>query len=152
MESFRTELKTKLNEMETRLEELEDSSTEINERKFSATEEYSSYMRMVEDLKMEAVSMKEKAKQEEQMLKCNLEKGQEECRSLAASIPSIQEEEGKLEDAKEKVRLIEAHILGVREQAKTFFAEYDAMYDDTVQKLKEQMSRLAECLEHEPKE
>jgi predicted nucleic acid-binding Zn-ribbon protein len=152
MESFRTELKPRLNEMETQLEEQEESATDMNERKFAATEEYNSCMQTVEDLKTELVGVKEKAKQEEQMLKCKLKKGQEECARLVAMIPSVQEEEHKLEDAKEKVRLVEAHILDVSEQAKTFFAEYDAMYEDVIQKLKDQMSCLVESLEHEPKE
>jgi hypothetical protein len=39
-----------------------------------------------------------------------------------------------LEDAKEKVRLIEAHIMDISEWAKTFFAEFDAMYEDVIQK------------------
>jgi chromosome segregation ATPase len=146
------DLKTKLNEMEAQLEEQEESAAEMNERKFIATEEYNSCMRTVEDLKAEMVSMKEKVKQEEQMLKCNLKKGLEECARLAAMIPSIEEEENKLEDAKEKVRLVEVHILDVSERAKTFFAEYDAMYEDVIQKLKDQMSRLVESLEDEPKE
>jgi hypothetical protein len=30
------------------------------------------------------------------------------------------------------------------QKAKTFFAEYDAMYEDAIQKLKDQMSRLVE--------
>jgi chromosome segregation ATPase len=152
MESFRAELKTRLNEMETQLEEQEESGAEMNERKFAATEEYSSCMQTVEDLKTELVSMKEKAKQEEQRLKCTLKKGQDECARLAAMIPSVQEEEQKLEDTKEKVRLVEAHILDVSEQAKTFFAEYDAMYEDVIQKLKDQMNCLVESLEQEPKE
>jgi DNA repair exonuclease SbcCD ATPase subunit len=152
MESFRTDLKTKLNEMESQLEEQEESAAEMNECKFAATEEYNSCMRMVEDLKTEMVSKKEKVKQEEEMLKCNLKKGQKECARLVAMIPCIQEEENKLEDAKEKVRLVEAHILDVSEQAKTFFAEYDVVYEDVIQKLKDQMSRLVESLEHEPKE
>lgn len=151
MESFRTKFKTKLNAVETQLEEQEESAAEMNECKFVAAEEYNSCMRTVEDLKTELVSMKEKLKQGEDMLKCNLKKGQEECARLIAMIPSVQEEH-KLEDAKEKVRLVEAHILDVSERAKTFIAEYDAMYEDVIQKLKDQMSRLIESSEHEPKE
>lgn len=145
-------MKTKLNELEAELEEQEESATEMNERKFAAAEEYKNYMRMVEDLKTEMINMKEKVKQEEQILKCNLKKGQEECARLVTMIPSIQEEEKKWEDVKEKVRLVEAHILDVSERAKTFFAEYDAMYEDVIQKLKDQMSRLTETLEHGPSE
>ncbi|XP_023725049.1 kinetochore protein NDC80 homolog isoform X3 [Cryptotermes secundus] len=152
MESFRTDLKTKLNEMEAQLEEQEESATEMNECKFAATEEYKNYMRIVEDLKTEMINMKEKVKQEEQILKCNLKKGQEECARLVTMIPLIQEEEKKWEDGKEKVRLVEAHILDAGERAKTFFVEYDAMYEDVIQKLKDQMSRLIETLEHEPSE
>jgi hypothetical protein len=79
MDSFRTDLKTKLSEVETRLEEQEESAAEVKERKFADTEEYNSCMQTIEDLKVEVVGMKEKVKQEEQMLKCNLKKGQEEC-------------------------------------------------------------------------
>jgi thiol-disulfide isomerase/thioredoxin len=144
MESFRTDLKTKLNEMESWSEEQEESATEMNERKFTATEEYSSCMRTVEDLKTEMVNMKEKVRQQEQMLKCSLKNGQEECAKLVATMPSIQEVECKLEDAKEKVRLVKGHISDVSEQTKTFFAEHDAMYEDVIQKLKDQMSYLVE--------
>jgi chromosome segregation ATPase len=152
MESFRTELKTKLSEMESRLEEQEESATEVNERMFAVTEEYNSCMRTVEDLKAEMVSIKDKVKQEEQTMKCNLKKGQEECARLVAMIPSIQDEEHRLQEAKEKVRLVESHILDVSEQAKAFFAEYDAMYVDVIQKLKGHVSRLVETLEREPTE
>lgn len=145
-------MKTKVIEMETQLEEEEESAAEMNEHMFAATEEYNSCMRTVEDLKTEMVNMKEKVKQQEQMLKCNIKKGQEECARLVAMIPSIQEEEKKLADTKEKVRLVEAHILDVRERAKAFFAEYDAMYEDVIQKMKDQMSRLVESSEHEPNE
>jgi hypothetical protein len=151
MESFRTDLKPRLSEVETRIEEQEESVAEMNECKFTDTEEYNSCMQTIEDLKAEVIGMKEKEKQEEQMLKCNLKKGQEECSRLA-TIPSIEEEEKKLEDAKEKVRLVEAHILDISERAKTFFTEFDAMYEDLIQKLKHQMSRLEESSEGVPKE
>jgi chromosome segregation ATPase len=136
--------------MESRLEEQEESARKMDERVLTATEEYNSCMRTVEDMETDMASMK----QEEQMLKCNLKRGQEECARLVAMFPSV-EEERKLEEAKEKVRLVEAHILDVSERAKAFFAEYDAMYEDAIQKLKGQMSRLVESLEsleHEPKE
>jgi len=150
MENFRTELKTKLDEKETQSEEQEESAAEAVERKFVAVEEYNKRMEMVEDLRTEMVNMKEKVKQEEQMLKCNLKSLQEECTNLIAMNPSVQREEEKLKETKEKVELLTAHILDVDEQAKTFFAEYDAIYEDLIQKLKGQMSCLMEQ-QHEPK-
>jgi hypothetical protein len=156
MESLRTDLKMKLNEMDSRLEEEQELASNMNERESTAAEEYNSCLQTIEDMKSEMVSLKTKAKQEEQTMKCNLKKGQEECERLVVmeeeKRKEEKEEEKKLEDAREKVRLVEGHILDVSEQAKAFFAEYNAMYEDTIEKMKDQMSCLMESLKREPKE
>jgi uncharacterized protein (DUF3084 family) len=139
MENFRRCLKIKLNEMETWTEEEEESATEASEREFVASDEHDQCMREMEDLKAEVASLKEKVKKEEQVLKCNLKRLEEEYADIISKIPSVLDEEEKLKDTRENVRLMTNRILCVNKQACSFFQEYDAIHEDLLQKLKGQL-------------
>jgi predicted nuclease with TOPRIM domain len=67
---IRTELKMKLNELETVLEENEKIERKADELKFTATEEYNTAARRVEDI--EIATIKEEIKQKKQRIKHNI--------------------------------------------------------------------------------
>lgn len=142
MDSIRTELKTKLNEMETQLEENEKLKRNADECKFVATEEYNNTARMVEDLETEIANMKEKMKHDKQQLKDNLKRVEDGCARHAQISLSLHEEEHKLKEYEEACQSVKAHMLDVDGQIKLLFAEMDAMYADLLQKMKDSTNSL----------
>ncbi|KDR02445.1 hypothetical protein L798_05165 [Zootermopsis nevadensis] len=138
--NFRTDLKMKLNEMGTRTEEQEESAVEAVNASLPTSEAYGRYMKEVEDMKADVTKLKEKVKNEEQILKCNLTRLEEDCVDIVVKMPFVEEEGEQLKDSRENVQLMTDHISKVNEEARSFFQEYDANYEDSVQKLKGQLS------------
>jgi chromosome segregation ATPase len=142
MDSIRTELKTKLNEMETQLEGNEKLKRNADECKFVATEEYNNTARMVEDLETEIANMKEKMKHVKQQLKDNLKVVEDGSARHTEISLSLLEKERKLKESEEACQSIKAHMLDVEGQMKLLFAEMDAMYADLLQKMKDSTNSL----------
>jgi hypothetical protein len=136
----------KENEKETQVEEMEELITEAAERPFVSSEEHDKLVTQVDDLKMGIVHLKEKEKHEEQILKCDLKKTEEQCTSSVATIPALQEEEEKFKDIEIKVSFIWDHMKHVKEEVTSFFQEYDTFFNDLIQKFEGQLNELQELI------